>query len=200
MVNSYLELRIQGGSRNSEDALKAILEAFDWVGLNYDGEAIYQSKRFDIYKKYINQLLEEGKGYKCYMTKEELDALREEQIEKAVRDQDMIRRYRDFTGTPPSRTSSQFIRIQQHLLDRSNSTSSNDGVNTGKINTLMQLKFDDFYPLQRRDGSPTYQLPLRPQFACLSLNWGLLNANSEEMTNLYHSPKTALSPSLCNCF
>ena len=61
-------------SRNSDDALEAILKAFDWVGMSYDGEPIYQSKRFDIYKKYIQQLLDEGKAYKCYMTKEELDA------------------------------------------------------------------------------------------------------------------------------
>ncbi len=41
--------------RNSEEALKAIIEAFNWVGLSYDGEVEYQSKRFDIYKKYIKQ-------------------------------------------------------------------------------------------------------------------------------------------------
>ncbi len=37
--------------RNNEEAMKAILEAFNWVGLNYDGEVEYQSKRLDIYKK-----------------------------------------------------------------------------------------------------------------------------------------------------
>lgn len=66
--------------RNNEEAMKAILEAFDWVGLNYDDEVEYQSKRLDIYKKYIKQLLDEGKAYSCYMSKEELDALREEQM------------------------------------------------------------------------------------------------------------------------
>jgi glutamyl-tRNA synthetase len=65
--------------RNSEDAVKAILEAFEWVGMPSDCEIEYQSKRNDIYKKYIDQLLEEGKAYKCYMSKEELQTLREEQ-------------------------------------------------------------------------------------------------------------------------
>ena len=67
-------------SRNSNEALEAILKAFDWVGMSYDGDAIYQSKRFDIYTKYIDQLLAEGKAYKCYMSKQELTALREEQM------------------------------------------------------------------------------------------------------------------------
>lgn len=65
--------------RNNDEAMKAIIEAFDWVGLNYDGEVAYQSKRLDIYQNYIQQLLDEGKAYYCYMSKEELDAIREEQ-------------------------------------------------------------------------------------------------------------------------
>jgi glutamyl-tRNA synthetase len=66
-------------SRNNEDAVRAILEAFEWVGMPSDCEIEYQSKRTDIYKKYIAQLLEEGKAYKCYMSKDELDALRAKQ-------------------------------------------------------------------------------------------------------------------------
>jgi len=65
--------------RNSQEALDAIIEAFNWVGLNYDKEVEYQSKRMDIYKEYINKLLENGKAYKCYMSKDELDKLRASQ-------------------------------------------------------------------------------------------------------------------------
>jgi len=81
-TNGEFKLRIEDTdtARNNDDALKAIIEAFDWVGLAYDGEVEYQSKRMDIYKKYIDQLLEEGKAYHCYMSREELDALREEQM------------------------------------------------------------------------------------------------------------------------
>ncbi len=66
-------------SRNNEDAVRAILEAFEWVGMPSDCEIEYQSKRTEIYQKYINQLLEEGKAYKCYMSKEKLDELRAKQ-------------------------------------------------------------------------------------------------------------------------
>jgi len=75
------KLRIEDtdNARNNEDAVKAILEAFEWVGMPSDCEIEYQSKRTDIYKKYIDQLLQEGKAYKCYMSKDELDAKRAEQ-------------------------------------------------------------------------------------------------------------------------
>lgn len=87
---SYLWARKTGGefrlriedtdtARNNEEAMKAIINAFDWVGLNYDGEVLYQSQRTDIYKVYIEKLLENGNAYKCYMSKEELDTLRASQ-------------------------------------------------------------------------------------------------------------------------
>jgi glutamyl-tRNA synthetase len=68
--------------RNSEDAVKAILEAFEWVGMPSDCKIEYQSQRNSIYQKYIDQLLSEGKAYKCYMSKDELQKLREEQEAK----------------------------------------------------------------------------------------------------------------------
>ncbi len=101
-TNGVFKLRIEDTDtqRNNEEALAAIIEAFDWVGLAYDGEVEYQSKRTDIYKKYIQQLLDEGKAYYCYMSKEELDALREEQMSRKETPR-YDGRYRDFTGTPP---------------------------------------------------------------------------------------------------
>jgi len=81
-TNGEFKLRIEDTdqARNSEDAVKAILEAFEWVGMHSDSQIEYQSKRTDIYKKYIDQLLDEGKAYRCYMSREELDALREKQM------------------------------------------------------------------------------------------------------------------------
>jgi glutamyl-tRNA synthetase len=81
-TNGEFKLRIEDTdqARNSEDAVKAIIQSFEWVGMDSDCEIEYQSKRTEIYTKYINQLLDEGKAYKCYMSREELDALREKQI------------------------------------------------------------------------------------------------------------------------
>jgi len=77
-TNGEFKLRIEDTdlARNSEDAVKAILESFEWVGMPSDCTIEYQSKRFDIYKKYIDELLENGKAYKCYMSKDELASLR----------------------------------------------------------------------------------------------------------------------------
>ena len=108
---SYLWAKKNGGkfvlriedtdkARNSQEATAAILKAFEWLGLEADGEITYQSQRDEIYASYIKQLLDEGKAYKCYMSKEELTELRETQM--AANKRTMYDgRYRDFTGTPP---------------------------------------------------------------------------------------------------
>ena len=44
-------------ARNSEEATEAILKAFEWVGMSNDGEVVYQSKRFDLYKNPFNHIL-----------------------------------------------------------------------------------------------------------------------------------------------
>jgi len=135
-------------SRNSQDALQAILRAFEWVGLDYDGDVIYQSKRFDIYKKYINKLLEEGKAYKCYMSKEELDKLRQEQMARGERPR-YDGRYRDFCGTPPEGIEP-VIRIKAPL---EGFIEFEDGIK-GKIK-ISADEVDDFI-IARSDGTPTY--------------------------------------------
>jgi glutamyl-tRNA synthetase len=133
--------------RNSQEATEAILKAFDWVGLDYD-ELHYQSKRFEIYKKFIQKLLDEKKAYYCYMSKEELDALREEQIKRKERPR-YDRRYRDFTGTPPEGVEP-VIRIKAPL---EGDIIFEDGVK-GTI-VIKAQELDDFI-IARSDGTPTY--------------------------------------------
>ena len=59
--NGKFLLRIEDTDlkRNKIEATNAIIEAFKWCKLDYDGELVYQSDRFDIYKKYIQKLLYE---------------------------------------------------------------------------------------------------------------------------------------------
>ena len=68
--------------RSAPESVQAILDGMEWLGLGADQEPIFQTSRFDIYKKYIQQLLDQGKAYKCYCTKERLEKLREDQISK----------------------------------------------------------------------------------------------------------------------
>jgi glutamyl-tRNA synthetase len=66
--------------RSTEVAVQAILDSMDWLGLEYDEGPIRQTHRLDRYAQAIERLLAEGRAYRCYATKEELEALREAQM------------------------------------------------------------------------------------------------------------------------
>jgi len=163
-------------ARNSEEAKDAILKAFEWVGMSHDGEVIYQSKRFDLYKKYIDQLLEEGKAYKCYMTKEELATLREEQMANKERTR-YDGRYRDFTGTPPEGVAP-VIRIKAPQEGR---ISFKDGVK-GEF-SVDASEVDDFI-IARADGAPTYNFVVAIDDALMGLT-DVIRGDD----HLYNTPK-----------
>ena len=157
---SYLWARKCGGKfllriedtdlkRNSKEAADAIVEAFKWVGLSHDEEIYYQSLRFDIYKKYVQQLLDEGKAYYCYMSAQEKEELYEKQ--KANKERTRYDgRYRDFNGTPPAGVEP-VVRIKAPL---SGEISFVDGVK-GEIKFNVQDVLDDFV-IARGDGTPLY--------------------------------------------
>lgn len=66
--------------RSTDAAVKVILDAMAWLGLDFDEGPFYQMQRMPLYKTAVTRLLEEGKAYLCYTSSEELDALRESQI------------------------------------------------------------------------------------------------------------------------
>lgn len=71
--------------RSTDEACEAILDGMKWLGLEWNEGPFYQTKRFDRYNEIIAQMLEEGKAYKCYCSRERVEALREEQAEKGER-------------------------------------------------------------------------------------------------------------------
>jgi len=84
----WLEARSKGGQfilriedtdreRSTQAAIDAILQAMDWLGLDYDEGPIYQTHRLDRYKAVAEQLVATGHAYYAYETKEELEAMRE---------------------------------------------------------------------------------------------------------------------------
>ncbi|HQX94923.1 MAG TPA: glutamate--tRNA ligase, partial [Thermomonas sp.] len=84
----WLEARRKGGQfilriedtdreRSTQAAIDAILQAMDWLGLDYDEGPIYQTHRLDRYKAVAEQLVASGHAYYAYETKEELEAMRE---------------------------------------------------------------------------------------------------------------------------
>jgi glutamyl-tRNA synthetase len=81
--------------RSTDDSVTAILDSVKWLGLNWDEGPLdgktdkgphspyFQMQRVAIYRKYLDQLIAEGKAYRCYCTKEELDEMRRiAQLEK----------------------------------------------------------------------------------------------------------------------
>ena len=176
--NGEFLLRIEDTdmARNSEEAKDAILKAFEWVGMSHDGEVVYQSKRFDLYREYIDQLLAEGKAYKCYMSKDELTCLREEQMARKERTR-YDGRYRDFTGTPPEGIEP-VIRIKAPQEGR---ISFVDGVK-GAF-SVEASEVDDFV-IARADGSPTYNFVVAIDDALMGLT-DVIRGDD----HLYNTPK-----------
>jgi len=68
--------------RSTQESVDAILDGMAWVNLDYSGDAVFQSDRFDRYREVADQLLESGQAYHCYCSKEELDEMRAEQTSK----------------------------------------------------------------------------------------------------------------------
>src|SRR5215831_15015637 len=66
--------------RSTPEAVQAILEGMEWLGLDADEGPFYQTRRMDRYKVVLAQFLQAGKAYRCYCSKEELDAMRARQI------------------------------------------------------------------------------------------------------------------------
>ena len=66
--------------RSTQEAIDAIIEGMNWLGLSWDEGPYYQTKRFDRYNAVIDEMLADGRAYKCYCSRERLDALREQQM------------------------------------------------------------------------------------------------------------------------
>ncbi|MFC5569884.1 glutamate--tRNA ligase [Lysobacter yangpyeongensis] len=89
----WLEARRHGGQfilriedtdqeRSTQAAIDAILDAMQWLGLDYDEGPIYQTHRLERYREVAEQLVASGNAYYAYETKEELEAMREAAMAK----------------------------------------------------------------------------------------------------------------------
>jgi glutamyl-tRNA synthetase len=83
----WLESRHRGGDfilriedtdreRSTQEAIDAILQAMEWLGLDYDEGPVYQTQRLDRYREVAEQLVAAGKAYYAYESKDELEAMR----------------------------------------------------------------------------------------------------------------------------
>src|SRR5690606_26982323 len=64
--------------RSTQEAVDAILDGLMWLGIDSDEPPVYQTQRFDRYAEVVGRMLAEGTAYRCYCTKEEIEAMRAE--------------------------------------------------------------------------------------------------------------------------
>ncbi|MFA6934157.1 MAG: glutamate--tRNA ligase [Sphaerochaetaceae bacterium] len=93
-------------TRYTDEALQDLYDTLDWLGIDYDeGPRVggpfgpyVQSERFELYKKYAEQLVKDGKAYYCYCTEERLESLRSAQTEAKSEEQGYDRHCRNLTS------------------------------------------------------------------------------------------------------
>jgi len=137
--------------RSTQEAIDAIIEGLDWLGLDYDAPPIFQSDRAERHAEVAWQLLEAGHAYKCFATPEELEAMREEQrANKKPLRYDGRWRDRDPAEAPDGAPFT--IRLK---TPAEGEVTIHDRVQ-GAV-TVKNEEIDD-YIILRADGTPTYML------------------------------------------
>lgn len=134
--------------RSTQPAIDAILESMEWLNLSWDEGPYYQTKRFDRYKEVIDQLIKEGKAYKCYCSKERLDQVRAEQMEKGLKP-----RYDGHCRDDKTEHSPDEPYVVRFRNPDTGVVAFDDMVK-GRIE-FQNSELDDFI-IQRSDGTPTY--------------------------------------------
>ena len=137
--------------RSTTEAIGAILDGLAWLGLDWDGEVVYQSTRATHHAEAAQSLLARDKAYRCYCTPEELAEMRESRMAEGLKTRyDRRWRDRDPSEAPPGVRP--VIRFKAPLEGE---TIINDLVQ-GEVR-VDNSEFDDIV-LLRSDGTPTYTL------------------------------------------
>src|SRR5471030_3240910 len=137
--------------RSTPEAIDAILDGLKWLGLDWDGEVIYQFTRAARHREIAERLLASGKAYRCYATAEQLTAMREKaRAEGRTRLYDGMWRDRDPSEAPAGIKPSIRLRAPQ-----TGETVIEDQVQ-GRV--VWQNENLDDLVLLRGDGNPTYML------------------------------------------
>ncbi len=136
-------------ARSTQPAIDAILDGMRWLGLDWDGEEIYQFARAGRHAEVALAMVESGHAYRCYLTTEELAAMREE-AQAAKKPLRIRSPWRERTDWPEGK--SYVVRLR---APTEGATMIHDRVQ-GEV-TVQNAELDDLV-LLRSDGTPTYML------------------------------------------
>ena len=138
--------------RSTPEAVQAIIDGMQWLGLGHDEGPFYQMQRMDRYREVIGQMLAAGTAYHCYSSQEEVEAMRERM--RAAGDKpryDGTWRPEPGKALPPVPAERQPVVRFKNPLDGEVSW---DDVVKGTI-TIANKEMDDLI-IARADGTPTY--------------------------------------------
>lgn len=137
--------------RSNQEAIDAILDGLDWLGLDYDEAPVFQSQRAERHAEVAHKLLEAGHAYKCFATAEELEAMRAEQrANKQPMRYDGRWRDRDPSQAPEGAPYT--VRLKTPVEGEATIEDRVQGSVSVKNEEL------DDYIILRADGTPTYML------------------------------------------
>jgi glutamyl-tRNA synthetase len=150
----YLRIEDTDTERSTQAAVDKILQGMHWLGLNHDGEIIYQSKKKDRHKAVIQDLLKNGFAYECYCSKEELEQMRQDYEQKGLKPKYDGRWRPEIGKTLPTQPSNvqpviRFKNPVSGLVEWDDLVKGRISVNNEELDDLI---------LQRSDGTPTYNL------------------------------------------
>ncbi len=138
--------------RSTPEAVQAIIEGMQWLGLSHDEGPFYQMQRMDRYREVVAQMLEAGTAYHCYSSPEEVEAMRERMREAGEKP-----RY-DGTWRPePGKTLPAIPADRKPVVRFKNPLDGEvtwDDFVKGTI-TIGNKELDDLV-IARPDGTPTY--------------------------------------------
>ncbi|MCC4117328.1 glutamate--tRNA ligase [Aromatoleum toluclasticum] len=139
-------------ARSTPEAVQAILDGMEWLGLDADEGPFYQMQRMDRYKEVIQQMLAAGTAYHCYTSSEELDRIREEQRARGEKPR-YDGRWRPEQGktlpTPP-----EGVKPVVRFRNPADGAVAWDDLVKGRIE-IANTELDDLV-IARADGTPTY--------------------------------------------
>lgn len=142
----YLRIEDTDQERSKAEHTKQIIKDLEWLGIDWDGDIVYQMQRIEKHKQAVQDMLNRGTAYKCYTSIEEIEKFREENTHKKF-----VSKWRD--ASPESAPDRPYVvRLKSPTTGE---TVVNDLI-LGEI-TFDNSTLDDMV-LLRSDGTPTYML------------------------------------------
>ncbi|MBU0993587.1 MAG: glutamate--tRNA ligase [Proteobacteria bacterium] len=168
---NWLYARNQGGKfilriedtdteRSTKESVDAILSSLEWLEIDWDEGPFFQSQRFDIYKEYIQKLVDSGHAYYCTCSPEDIEAMRKKAMESGGKPK--------YDGTCREKnmktTKNAAIRFKVPL----SGTTVLPDIIKGNI-VFQNTELDDFI-IARSDGTPTYNLAVAIDDMTMNIN------------------------------